>query len=148
LKDLAYFGQFGVPGLGYYVEDLRTRIKSILGTDRIVRLAIAGTGNLGQALVSNNANFARDGFQLVAAFDADKRKVGGERTGVPVYHVGELEQRLREFAVDILILTVPGGGAAQKLVDGAVRAGITAILNFVPERLIAPRGVKIHYVDL
>lgn len=147
-KDLAYFGQFGVPGLGYYVEDLRTRLKGILGTDRVVRLAIVGIGNLGQALLSNSTNFSRDGFKLVAAFDADKRKVGSERIGVPIYHVSELSQRLREQAVDIVILAVPAGGAAQKVVHTAVESGVTAILNFVPERLIAPPGVKIHYVDL
>lgn len=146
-KDLAYFGQFGVPGFGYYVEDLRSRIKSILGTDRTVRMALVGVGNLGQALLSYTTAFTRDGFRVVAAFDADKRKVGGERMGVPVFHVGELEQRIRELAVDIIILSVPAG-VAQQVVDKAVSAGVSAILNFVPERLIAPAGVKIHYVDL
>lgn len=146
-KDLAYFGQFGVPGFGYYVEDLRSRIKSILGTDRTVRMALVGVGNLGQALLSYTTAFSRDGFKVVAAFDADKRKVGGERIGVPVFHVGELGQRIRELAVDIVILSVPSG-VAQQVVDTAVNAGVTAILNFVPERLIAPKGVKIHYVDL
>jgi redox-sensing transcriptional repressor len=146
-KDLAYFGQFGVPGFGYYVEDLRSRIKSILGTDRTVRLALVGVGNLGQALLSYTTAFSREGFKVIAAFDADKRKVGGERIGVPVFHVGELGQRIRELAVDIVILSVPSG-VAQQVVDTAVSAGVTAILNFVPERLIAPKGVKIHYVDL
>lgn len=146
-KDLAYFGQFGVPGFGYYVEDLRSKIKSILGTDRTVRLALVGVGNLGQALLSYTTAFSREGFRLVAAFDADKRKVGGERIGVPVYHVSELEQRIKELAVDIVILSVPSG-VAQQVVDTAVKAGVTAILNFVPERLIAPKEVKIHYVDL
>ncbi len=146
-KDLAYFGQFGVPGLGYYVEELRGRIKRILGTDRMVRLAVVGVGNLGQALLSHSPQFARDGFQIVAAFDADKRKVGGERAGVPVFHVGELEARLRELVVDIAILTVPAG-AAQQMAEEVIHAGITAILNFVPERLIVPDHVRIHYVDL
>lgn len=146
-KDLAYFGQFGVPGFGYYVADLHTKIKSILGTDRTVRMALVGVGNLGQALLSYTTAFTRDGFKVVAAFDADKRKVGGERMGVPVFHSGEMEQRIRELAVDIIILSVPAG-VAQQVVDKAVTAGVSAILNFVPERLIALPGVKIHYVDL
>jgi redox-sensing transcriptional repressor len=146
-KDLAYFGQFGVPGLGYYVEDLRTRIKGILGTDRTVRLALVGVGNLGQALLSYTTQFSREGFRMVAAFDADKRKVGGERIGVPVYHIGELAPRIKDLAVDIIILAVPAG-VAQQALDTAVEAGVKTILNFVPERLIAPKGVKIHYVDL
>lgn len=146
-KDLAYFGQFGVPGFGYYVEELHSKIKSILGTDRTVRMALVGVGNLGQALLSYTTAFARDGFKVVAAFDADKRKVGGERQGVPVFHSSEMEQRIRELAVDIIILSVPAG-VAQQVVDKAVSAGVSAILNFVPERLIAPPGVKVHYVDL
>ena len=146
-KDLAYFGQFGVPGLGYYVEDLRSRIKSILGTDQIVRLALVGIGNLGQALLSNTVQFSRDGFKLVAGFDADKRKVGGERLGVPLFHITELKEKLRQMGVDIVILAVPPG-VAQKVAETAIEAGIIAILNFVPERLIVPDHVKVHYVDL
>lgn len=145
-KDLAYFGQFGVPGLGYYVEDLRTRLKQILGTDRLVRLGLVGVGNLGQALLAYTTGFHRDGFRTVAAFDSDKRKVGGERNGVPVYHIGELKERIGELAIDIIILAVPSG-IAQQVASDAVDAGITAILNFVPERLIVPPHVKVHYVD-
>ena len=33
-KDLAYFGQFGYPGIGYRCEELIAAIKKILGTDR------------------------------------------------------------------------------------------------------------------
>ena len=146
-KDLAYFGQFGVPGLGYYVEELRDRIKTILGTDRTLRLALVGVGNLGQALLSYTTQFQREGFRLVAAFDADRRKVGGERLGVPIFHISELEQRLGELAVDIVMLTVPTG-VAQQIADMSIKAGMSAILNFVPERLVVPDHVKVHYVDL
>lgn len=145
-KDLAYFGQFGTPGYGYTVEDLRARIKTILGTDRLVRIALVGVGNLGQALLSYAA-FKQEGFRFVAAFDADRRKVGTERAGVPVFSSEELEPRLRELAADIVVLAVPVP-AAQPLTDQIVHAGIHAILNFVPVRLIVPPAVKVHYVDL
>jgi redox-sensing transcriptional repressor len=145
-KDLAYFGQFGVPGFGYYVEDLRRQIKAILGTDRIVRLALIGVGNLGQALLSY-APFRQEGFHFIAAFDADKRKVGGDRAGVPIYHSDELPQRLRTLGIDLVILAVPTT-AAQGLADTVVESGIHAILNFVPVRLVIPPYVKVHYVDL
>jgi redox-sensing transcriptional repressor len=145
-KDLAYFGQFGVPGLGYYVKDLRARLKRILGTDLLVRLGLVGVGNLGQALLAYTTGFSRDGFRTVAAFDSDKRKVGGERNGVPVFHVSELRRRIGEMAIDIVVLTVPPG-AAQQVAGEAIEAGITAILNFVPQRLVVPPHVKVHYVD-
>ena len=49
-KDLAYFGEFGVRGVGYYVKELRRHLRQILGIDRSVRVAIMGAGNLGLAL--------------------------------------------------------------------------------------------------
>lgn len=145
-KDLAYFGQFGIPGVGYRIDELRKQIKTILGTDRIVRIALVGVGNLGQALLSY-ANFRQEGFQFVAGFDSDNRKVGAEPSGVTVYHTEDLKSRLRELAVDIVVLAVPVA-AAQPLADKVVEAGIKAILNFVPTRLVAPADVKVHYVDL
>ena len=145
-KDLAYFGQFGVPGVGYFVEDLRTRIKGILGTDRTVRLALVGVGNLGQALMSY-ATFRQEGFVFVAAFDSDKRKVGSERIGVPIYHADGLAAKLKEQAIDIVVLAVPVI-AAQTLTETIVEAGVQAIMNFVPVRLVVPAHVKVHYVDL
>ena len=145
-KDLAYFGQFGIPGYGYCVEDLRRRIKVILGTDQVVRIALIGVGNLGQALLSYAA-FRQEGFLFVVAFDADKRKVGGERDGIPIYHSEEIASKLGELDVDIVILAVPTS-EAQLLADTAVEAGIQAILNFVPVRLVVPSHVKVHYVDL
>src|SRR5262245_29096257 len=49
-KDLAYFGEFGVRGVGYYVRDLKRHLRQILGLDRKLRVAIMGAGNLGLAL--------------------------------------------------------------------------------------------------
>ena len=43
-KDLAYFGEFGVRGVGYYVRDLKRHLRQILGLDRKLRVAIMGAG--------------------------------------------------------------------------------------------------------
>jgi redox-sensing transcriptional repressor len=145
-KDLAYFGQFGVPGFGYYVGDLRRNIKRILGTDREIRVALVGVGNLGSALLAYGG-FARQGFRIVAAFDSLRRKIGTERNGVPILDSAVLEEKLREYAVDIVILTVPVE-AAQDICNRVVAADVGAILNFVPLRLVTPPAVKVHYVDL
>jgi redox-sensing transcriptional repressor len=146
-KDLDYFGQFGVPGVGYYIEDLRARMKTALKPNRIARLALVGVGNLGQAILSYSKEFARQDFELVAAFDIDRRKIRQDRMSVPVYHVREMEQRIRELAVDIVILSV-SPGAAHTVLDAVVNAGVKAVLNFVPERLLAPEGVRVNNVDI
>jgi redox-sensing transcriptional repressor len=145
-KDLAYFGQFGVPGLGYYVGDLRRNIKQILRTDRGVRMGLVGIGNLGTALMSYGG-FTRQGFKIVAAFDSDKRKVGSTKNGILIHDVEDLQQVVRDEQVDIAILAVPADHA-QRVCDQLVEAGINAILNFVPVHLLVPENVKVHYVDL
>ncbi|MBI5154854.1 redox-sensing transcriptional repressor Rex, partial [Candidatus Poribacteria bacterium] len=109
-KDLAYFGQFGVPGFGYPVEELRRRLKHILGTDREIRVALIGVGNLGTALLSYEG-FGRQGFRILCAFDVEIRsRVVGPHE-VPVFQIAELEERLREFQIDFAILTVPAEAA-------------------------------------
>ena len=145
-KDLAYFGQFGVPGVGYYVSELRSQIKRILQTDRPVHVAIVGAGNLGQALMAYGG-FERQGFQIVGAFDVDPSKVGTKIRGVPVFPMDELEYRVRLLGVEIAVLALTVE-TAQAAADRAVQCGITAILNFVPVRLVVPPYVKVHYVDL
>src|SRR6476659_1257864 len=74
-KDLAYFGQFGHPGIGYRVEELISQLRKILGTDKVWNVLLVGAGNLGRALIAYRG-FLRKGFRLAAIFDADERKVG------------------------------------------------------------------------
>ncbi|MBN1899776.1 redox-sensing transcriptional repressor Rex [Candidatus Sumerlaeota bacterium] len=145
-KDLAYFGQFGVPGFGYNPHDLRIHLKKILGTDRIINLAIIGVGNLGKALLSY-VGFKTQGFKFIAAFDLDQRKVGRKINELKVSSINELEKILKDSDVDIVVLTVPAN-AAQEVVDRLVKCNITAILNFAPIRIDVPSHVRIHSVDL
>ena len=145
-KDLAYFGQFGVPGLGYYVSDLRIEIKKILRTDREIRVAMVGVGNLGSALLAYGG-FIKQGFRVVSAFDVNPKIVGKVINGTKVELIENLEERLNELGVEIVVLSIPAENA-QETVDAIVRASIRAILNFVPHRLVVPDEIKVHYVDL
>ena len=145
-KDLAYFGQFGVPGFGYYVSELRSEIKKILRTDRPIKIGLIGVGNLGTALLSYTG-FKKQGFNIIAAFDNDKRKIGRRQNNVIIEDIENLEKIIREKEIEIIILTVPVE-KAQEITDKVLSAGITTILNFVPTRLIVPDYVKVHYVDL
>lgn len=143
-KDLANFGQFGVPGFGYHVSDLRREIRRILGTDRHVAVGLVGVGNLGRALLSY-AGFARQGFHIVAGFDVDPTR--GQDLGVPVHPMDQLEDKIHDLNIEIVALTVPAE-ACPAVVERLVAAGVPAILNFVPCRLDVPTGVVVHYVDL
>ena len=79
-KDLAYFGEFGVRGVGYYVKELRTHLRQILGLDRGVKVAIMGAGNLGLAL-ADYAGFRAEGFEIAALFDSQREKIGQRSRG-------------------------------------------------------------------
>ena len=84
-KDLAYFGEFGVRGVGYYVKDLRRHLRQILGLDRRLRVAIMGAGNLGLAL-ADYPGFRQEGFEIVALFDVLNEKVGHLSKGGVAIH--------------------------------------------------------------
>lgn len=145
-KDLAYFGQFGVRGLGYYIAELKHNLERILGLKQDWEVALVGAGNLGSALIAYKGFQAR-GFRISVAFDSDPAKVGQQIEGVPVMDVAKLVPTLRKKKVKIAVLAVPSAGA-QAVADLLVEAGVTAILNFAPTQLSVPEGVKVQYVDL
>ena len=145
-KDLAYFGQFGHPGVGYRTLELITAIKRILGTDKSWPVALVGVGNLGRALIGYRG-FHQQGFQIVAAFDADPRKLGSDFDGIPVYAMYELPGVVQEFGIRLAALAVPNT-AAQEVADQLVAAGFQGILNFAPVTLSLPADVQIVSVDL
>jgi len=145
-KDLAYFGQFGVPGFGYPVRQLRENLKRILGTDREIRVALVGAGNLGRALLSYGG-FRREGFKIECGFDKALQETAESESGIPIYPIEELERRIEELQIDFAILSVPNE-AAQGLTDRLVGLGVSGILNFVPIRLSVPDHVQVHNVDL
>jgi redox-sensing transcriptional repressor len=146
-KDLAYFGEFGVRGIGYYVKELRRHLRQILGLDRGVRVAIVGAGNLGLAL-ADYGGFREDGFEIVALFDTLKDKVGKRsRGGVLIHDMRNLRKVAKREDVGIAVIAVPGD-AAQAAINAAVAAGVRAILNFSPGAIKVPRGVKVKSMDL
>lgn len=146
-KDLAYFGEFGVRGVGYYVRDLKRHLRQILGLDRRLRVAILGAGNLGLAL-ADYPGFRQEGFEIVAMFDNQRDKVGQvSRSGVPIYDINDLRKFVRRDAVSIAVIAVPAA-SAQKVADMVTSAGIKAILNFSPGTLQVPADVKLKSVDL
>jgi redox-sensing transcriptional repressor len=146
-KDLAYFGEFGVRGIGYYVKELRRHLRQILGLDRGVRVAIIGAGNLGLAL-ADYGGFRDDGFEIVALFDTLKDKVGKRsRGGVVIHDIRDFRRVAKREEVGIAVIAVPGD-AAQAAINAVVAAGIRAILNFSPGAFKVPRGVKVKNMDL
>jgi redox-sensing transcriptional repressor len=146
-KDLAYFGEFGVRGVGYYVKELRRHLRQILGLDQQVAVGIVGAGNLGLAL-ADYPGFRTDGFRIAALFDAASAKIGlSSRGGVPIHDIRHLRRIVQRDRIRIAAIAVPAE-AAQTVVNAVVGAGIKAILNFSPGAIKVPPDVKLKSVDL
>jgi len=145
-KDLAYFGTFGHPGVGYNITELVSRIKRILGTDKAWNVVLVGVGNLGRALLSYGG-FAAKEMHLVAAFDNDPNKVGQSIGGHDVRGMEHLEATIKAQEVRLAMLTVPVD-TAQAVADVLVKSGIRGILNFSPTSLAVPTTIAVQAVDL
>ena len=144
-KDLAYFGRFGKQGRGYDTAMLEQRLRNILGLDRSWNAAVIGMGRLGRAVVSY-PGFEPEGFNIVAAFEADTSIVGQVISGLEVQAISDLEQTMKEQNIKIGIVTVPVDHA-QEVIDVLVKAGIRSILNYAPLSPQVPDGVTVRGID-
>ena len=145
-KDLAYFGEFGVRGIGYYVSGLKAELQRILGLDREWAVALVGFGNLGSALF-HYKGFGRQGFRIAVVIDDDPAKIGREVDGVPIVPGRDMGREIKARGIQIAIVAVPPE-AAQTVTEQLVAAGIKAVLNFAPTRLRVGREVRLKNVDL
>jgi redox-sensing transcriptional repressor len=145
-KDLAYFGEFGVRGIGYYVSGLKAELQRILGLDREWAVALVGFGNLGSALF-HYKGFGRQGFRIAVVIDDDPAKIGREIDAVPIVSSRDLAREIKARGIQIAIVAVPSE-AAQTVTEQLVAAGIKAVLNFAPTRLRVTRDVRLKNVDL
>ncbi|MGE5483784.1 MAG: redox-sensing transcriptional repressor Rex [Ignavibacteriales bacterium] len=153
-KDLDMFGEFGKQGVGYPVRELKRQLIHILKVDRPSNIAIIGIGELGSAfaryLTRDPAGRKGEGasaFRVAALLDVDPGKVGQSVAGLPIYHLDDLEARVKEMDIKIALLTVPAP-VAQSVLDRGIEAGIRLFINFAPVRLKAPEDVIVNHADV
>jgi len=144
-KDLSYFGEFGRPGIGYDVEELRSRVARILKVSRTQPVLLVGAGNLGSALAGYPGLRAQN-FHIVAVFDNNYNKIGRRLWDLEIRDAAEIAEANEELQARIGIIAVPAV-AAQEVAGRLVDAGVRAILNFAPAPLKVPEGVVVRNVD-
>jgi redox-sensing transcriptional repressor len=145
-RDFSYFGALGKRGYGYDVKELMKFFGDVLDQDTLASVALVGVGNLGQALL--NFNFHKSSnARISAAFDVKPELTGSILSGVPVYPMSELEERIADQRIEVAILTVPSE-VAQDTAHRLAKAGIKGIMNFTPLRLDVPNDVRVQNVDL
>ncbi|UII56232.1 redox-sensing transcriptional repressor Rex [Cytobacillus spongiae] len=145
-RDFSYFGALGKKGYGYNVNYLLSFFRKTLDQDELTKVALIGVGNLGTAFL--NYNFLKNNnTKIEIAFDVSEDRVGKKIGSVPIYHMDDLEEKIKEHDVQVAILTVPAP-VAQTITDRIVEVNIKGILNFTPARLNVPSTIRIHHIDL
>ena len=146
-KNLAYSGEFGVRGKGYYVEELLSNLKKILGVTNIWKVILVGAGNLGPALLAYK-QFLSHRFIIDAVFDKFPESARPQKPGAPaVLPMEKLKSVVRSRKIEIGIVAIPSE-AAQSVVSKLAESGICGILNFSPTQVFAPEQVRTKNVDL
>ncbi|MSU78800.1 MAG: redox-sensing transcriptional repressor Rex [Gemmataceae bacterium] len=145
-KDLAYLGNLGQPGIGYYTRELITALRHRLGVDRVWSAVVIGVGNLARALLRYRG-FSQQGFQFVGLFDSDVKKIGQMVEGLEVLSPDALPKVIAATKAELAVVAVPAE-MAQAVADALVAAGIKGILNFAPLTLKLPQHVSLVAVDL
>ncbi len=144
-RDLTHFGSFGRRGIGYDVSTLIERIRHILGSDHIHRLALVGAGNLGSAIARYDG-LSKHGFIVSAVFDSDPGKIGGRIGDLAVLDMQDLERVIKRQGIAIGVIAVPPE-AAQDVADRLAAAGVRVLLNYTPVMVRVPDGVTLHNTD-
>jgi redox-sensing transcriptional repressor len=144
-KDFSFFGEFGTPGVGYDVPTLMAQIKKILKLNVVKKVALVGVGNLGSAVLAY-PGFARYGLEIVAAFDADPKKIGKQIKGIKIESINALAS-LKKRSIHLGIVAVPVG-VAQEVVDTMIAAGVKGFLSFAACRLVVPKRIRVTNIDI
>ena len=144
-KDLSYFGRFGKQGSGYNIKFLLRELREILGLTVEWRACLVGVGRLGRAII-NYTGFAPEGFQIVAAFDINDKKVGTHVGENKVLAMHEIAKTISSRRIAIGIVAVPST-QAQSVINALVAGGIQGILNYAPIAPKIPPGIIMRNVD-
>jgi redox-sensing transcriptional repressor len=109
------------------------------------KAALVGVGNLGSAVL-RYPGFGMFGFNIVAAFDNDLKKIGRRVGNITIEDVSTL-QALQQRKIEIAIITVPCE-AAQETFNKLIAAGIKGILSFSPCYKTGCKKAKVITIDI
>ena len=145
-KDLSHFGEFGKRGVGYHIDSLVSKLERILGLDVSVRVAVAGVGKLGSAIM-RYPGFAEFNIRIGAAFDVSPEKIGKTIHEVRIEPLEAMETIIRERDILTGVICVPAH-SAQQVADMMAASGVKTVMNFAPVKLRACGGVYVLNVDM
>lgn len=145
-KDLSYVNISGRTRVGYNIDALIEVLENFLGFTNMHKAFLFGVGSLGAALL-RDSGLHHFGLEIVAAFDVNPELVGKDLDGIPIFHSDEFETKMKEYDVNIGVLTVPIN-IAQEITDKMIAGGIKAVWNFTPFRIRVPENIVVQNTSL
>ena len=145
-KDLSYVNISGRTRVGYNIDALIEVLESFLGFTNMHKAFLFGVGSLGAALL-RDSGLHHFGLEIVAAFDVNPELVGKDLNGIPIFHSDDFETKMKEYDVNIGVLTVPIN-IAQEITNKMVDGGIKAVWNFTPFRIRVPENIVVQNTSL
>ena len=145
-KDLSYVNISGRTRVGYNIDALIEVLESFLGFTNMHKAFLFGVGSLGAALL-RDSGLHHFGLEIVAAFDVNPELVGKDLNGIPIFHSDDFETKMKEYDVNICVLTVPIN-IAQEITNKMVDGGIKAVWNFTPFRIRVPENIVVQNTSL
>lgn len=145
-KDLSYVNISGRTRVGYNIDALIEVLESFLGFTNMHKAFLFGVGSLGAALL-RDSGLHHFGLEIVAAFDVNPELMGKDLNGIPIFHSDDFEAKMKEYDVNIGVLTVPIN-IAQEITDKMVDGGIKAVWNFTPFRIRVPENIVVQNTSL
>ena len=145
-KDLSYVNISGRTRVGYNIDALIEVLESFLGFTNMHKAFLFGVGSLGAALL-RDSGLHHFGLEIVAAFDVNPELVGKDLNGIPIFHSDDFEAKMKEYDVNIGVLTVPIN-IAQEITDKMVDGGIKAVWSFTPFRIRVPENIVVQNTSL
>ena len=145
-KDLSYVNISGRTRVGYNIDALIEELESFLGFTNMHKAFLFGVGSLGAASL-RDSGLHHFGLEIVAAFDVNPELVGKDLNGIPIFHSDDFEAKMKEYDVNIGVLTVPIN-IAQEITNKMVDGGIKAVWNFTPFRIRVPENIVVQNTSL
>jgi redox-sensing transcriptional repressor len=145
-KDISTIGSLESGKNGYNLKSLENVISSTFGFEKKKKVCVAGLDMLGAAML-NNPDAGSSEFEIAAGFDSNTNRMEMISTKVPLFHLYEIEEKVKALGIEYAIVAV-SPESAIKTAERLIAGGVKGILNFSPIIISPINGVQIRNIYL
>ena len=142
-RDFAYFGEFGIKGVGYKIDYLLQRIEKILGYNTTWNTVLVGLG----VPVSYPSLLAAIKILAVIDLNEQNHRVFIPDLGLSVEAIDNIRDIIDSRRISIGIIAVPPP-YVQEVADQLIKSGIKGIVNLSSAPIFAPESIVITHLNM